>query len=56
MALDSVLSDYYDKYGSIIQRSKNQVINDVMAYAKKNGVSLSQALEDNFLKPLRAKE
>ena len=55
MALDSVLSDYYDKYWSIIQRSKSQVINDVMAYAKKNGVSLSQALEDNFLKPLRAK-
>jgi hypothetical protein len=56
MALDSVLSDYYDKYWSIIQRSKSQVINDVMAYAKKNGVSLSQALEENFLKPLRAKE
>ena len=55
MALDSVLSDYYDKYGSIIQRSKSQVINDVMAYAKKNGVSLSQALEENFLKPLRSK-
>lgn len=55
MALDRVLSDYYDKYWSIIQRSKSQVINDVMAYAKKNGVSLSQALEENFLKPLRAK-
>ena len=55
MALDSVLSDYYDKYWSIIQRSKNQVINDVMAYAKNNGVSLSQALEDNFLKYLRQK-
>ena len=55
MALDSVLSDYYDKYWSIIQRSKSQVINDVMAYAKKNGVSLSQALEDNFLKFLRQK-
>lgn len=55
MALDSVLSDYFDKYGSIIRRSKSQVINDVMAYAKKNGVSLSQALEDNFLKYLRQK-
>jgi hypothetical protein len=54
-ALDRVLSDYYDKYGSIIQRSKNQVINDVMAYAKNNGVSLSQALEENFLKYLREK-
>ena len=55
MALDRVLSDYYDKYGSIIQRSKSQVINDVMNYAKKNGVSLSQALENNFLKFLRQK-
>ena len=55
MALDSVLSDYFDKYGSIIQRSKSQVINDVMNYAKKNGVSLSQALEDNFLSQLRSK-
>lgn len=55
MALDSVLSDYFDKYGSIIQRSKSQVINDVMNYAKNNGVSLSQALEDNFLSQLRSK-
>ena len=55
MALDSVLSDYFDKYGSIIQRSKSQVINDVMNYAKKNGVSLSQALQENFIKPLQAK-
>jgi hypothetical protein len=36
MALQSVLDDYYDKYGSIIQRSEQQVINDVIAYAKKN--------------------
>lgn len=55
MALQSVLDDYYDKYGSIIQRSEQQVINDVIAYAKNNWVSLSQALEENFLKPLRSK-
>jgi len=55
MALQSVLDDYYAKYWDIIQRSEAQVINDVMAYAKKNGVSLSQALEDNFLKFLRQK-
>lgn len=55
MALQSVLDDYYAKYWDIIQRSEAQVINDVMAYAKKNGVSLSQALEENFLKPLRSK-
>lgn len=55
MALDRVLSDYYDKYWSIIQRSKSQVINDVMAYAKNHWVSLSKALEENFVKPLRSK-
>ena len=55
MALQSVLDGYYDKYGSIIQRSEAQVINDVMAYARDNWVSLSQALEENFLKPLRSK-
>lgn len=55
MALENVLDGYYDKYGSIIQRSEAQVINDVMAYARDNWVSLSQALEENFLKPLRAK-
>ena len=55
MALDRVLQWYYDKYGSIIQRSKWQVINDVIAHAKKNWQTLSQALEENFLKPLREK-
>ena len=55
MALQSVLDDYYAKYWDIIQRSEAQVINDVMAYAKNNGVTLSQALEDNFLKFLRQK-
>ena len=55
MALDSVLQWYYDKYGAIIQRSKDQVINDVIAYAKKNWVTLSEALNKNFIEPLRAK-
>ena len=55
MALQRVLDDYYAKYWDIIQRSEAQVINDVMAYAKNNGVSLSQALEENFLKYLRQK-
>lgn len=55
MALQSVLDGYYDKYWSIIQRSEQQVIWDVMAYAKEKWISLSQALEENFLKPLRSK-
>ena len=55
MALQRVLDDYYAKYWDIIQRSEAQVINDVMALAKQKGISLSQALEENFLKYLRQK-
>lgn len=55
MALEWVLDWYYDKYGSIIQRPEQQVINDVMNYASKNWVSLSQALQENFIKPLQDK-
>ena len=56
MALESVLDDYYANYWSIIQRSEQQVINDVIAYAKQNWVSLSKALQDNFITPLQSKE
>ena len=55
MALQRVLDDYYAKYWDIIQRSEAQVINDVMALAKQKWISLSQALEENFLKYLRQK-
>ena len=55
MALESVLDWYYAKYWDIIQRSEAQVINDVMAYAKNNWVSLSQALQENFVNQLKKK-
>ena len=55
MALENVLTPIYEQYGSIIQRPQAQVINDVIAYAQKNGVSLSQALEANFMTPLKWK-
>ena len=55
LALDRVLSDYYAKYGDIIQRPMSQVINDVMEYAKEKWISLSQALQENFVKPLQSK-
>jgi hypothetical protein len=55
MALDKVLTGYYDKYWSIIQRPKAQVINDIINEAKKNWTTLSEALEKNFLQYLRAK-
>lgn len=55
MALESVLDGYYKKYWDIIQRSEQQVINDVIAYAKKNWIWLAQALQENFVKPLQQK-
>jgi len=55
MALQNVLDWYYDKYWDIIQRSEQQVINDVIAYAKKNWVWLAQALQENFVKYLKQK-
>ena len=55
MALQWVLDGYYEKYWDIIQRPEQQVINDVIATAKKEWISLSDALEKNFLQYLRAK-
>lgn len=55
IALQWVLDWYYDKYWDIIQRSEQQVINDVIAYAKKNWVWLAQALQENFVQPLQQK-
>lgn len=54
-ALDTVLTDYYDKYSSIIQRPKSQVISDVIAYANDKWITLEQALQENFVTPLKAK-
>ena len=55
IALKNVLDWYYDKYWDIIERSEWQVINDVMKLAKDKGISLNDALEENFLQYLRAK-
>ena len=55
MALESVLQWYYDKYWDIIQRPMNQVVQDVIREAKASGKSLVDALNDNFITPLRAK-
>jgi hypothetical protein len=55
MALDSYLTGYFDKYWDIIERSKEEVIQDAMNYAKKNWVSLSKAVEDTFTNYLKEK-
>lgn len=55
MALKQVLDWYYERYGEIIQRPEEQVINDVMKVARDEWISLSAALEKNFLSYLRQK-
>ena len=55
MALQQVLDWYYETYWDIIQRSEAQVINDVMKVARDEWISLSAALEKNFLSYLRQK-
>lgn len=53
--LNNVLSSYYKEYGSLIQRSQSQVVDDVLKYAKEKGISVAQALSENFIKPLQNK-
>lgn len=54
-AVDAVITEYFDKYGSIIERPKSQVVQDALDYAKKNWVSLSDAINETFTKYLKAK-
>jgi uncharacterized protein YoxC len=54
-ALKQTLQSYYDTYGQIIQRDINTTMQDVMNYAKANGVSLTQALQTNFVDQLKNK-
>jgi hypothetical protein len=51
--LNNVLSSYYSQWGDIIQRPQSQVVDDVIAYAQKNGVSIAEALRKNFIEPLQ---
>lgn len=54
--LNNALSDYYKQYWDIIQRSQAQTVDDIIAYAKKNGISVAQAMTENFIKPLQNKK
>lgn len=53
--LSNALNSYYEKYGSLIMRSKDQVVDDILRYAKEKGVSVAQAMSENFIKPLQNK-
>ena len=54
--LNNVLSGYYNQWGAIIERPQSQVVDDVIAYARKNNVSVAEALRQNFIKPLQNKK
>ena len=54
--LNNVLDGYYNQRWAIIQRSQGQAVDDIIAYAKKNGVSVAEALTQNFIKPLQSKK
>ena len=54
--LNNVLSQYYSQWWDIIQRPQAEVLEDVLAYAKKNWVSVAEALRKNFIEPLQSKQ
>lgn len=54
--LSNVLDQWYEQYWDIIQRPKSQVIEDVIAYAKANNMSVWEALRKNFIEPLMSKQ
>ena len=54
--LNNVLSGYYDQWGAIIQRPQSEVVDDVLAYAKANNVTVAEALRKNFIEPLQSKK
>ena len=53
--LNNALSTYYQQYWDIIQRSQAQAVEDIIAYAKKNWISVAEAMTKNFIEPLQNK-
>ena len=53
--LNNALTSYYEQYGDIIQRSQAQVVDDIINYANEKGISVAQAMTENFIKPLQWK-
>lgn len=53
--LNNILSQYYANYWDIIKRSQSQAVDDILAYAKANWISVAEALTKNFIEPLQSK-
>lgn len=54
--LSRVLDWYYSQRWAIIQRPQAEVVEDVIAYAKKNWITVAEALRKNFVEPLQSKK
>ena len=54
--LSRVLDSYYEAYWDIIQRPKQQVIDDVLKLAQESWMSVAEALKANFIEPLQNKD
>lgn len=54
--LNNVLSSYYAQFWDIIKRPQSKVVDDVLAYAKANWVSVAEALQKDFIEPLQSKQ
>lgn len=54
--LSRVLDSYYKEYWDIIQRPKQQVIDDVLKLARESWMSVAEALKANFIQPLQNKD
>lgn len=53
--LYNALTPYFNQYRSIIQRNQSGVVEDILAYAKQKGISVAQAMRENFIEPLQNK-
>jgi len=49
------LEPHYKEFGSIILRPQAQVAQDILALAKKEGITVGEAMRKNFTEPLYKK-
>ena len=54
-AIMKALEPHYKEFGSIILRPQAQVAQDILALAKKEGISVGEAMRKNFTEPLYKK-
>lgn len=55
-ALMKALDQYYKDFWSIILRPQSQVVDDILALAKKEWISVGEAMRKNFTEPLQKKD